>query len=54
MGARRIGAATFLRLGPCQISFATARPYLHLSMKPDSFPTFDLHPERARAAGVPR
>lgn len=54
MGAARIGAATFLRLGPCQISLASVRPHFHLSIRPDSFPTFALDPGRAAAKDAPR
>lgn len=48
MGAKRIGAATFLSVGPFQICSATTPPYFHLSTHPDSFPIFVLSPEQAR------
>lgn len=54
MGARRIGAVTFLRLGPCQISLASVRPHFHLSIGPDSFPTFALDPHRTATPAVAR
>lgn len=54
MAAQRIGAATFLTLGPWQIAASTVRPYLHLSTHPGSLPTYALNPERARRAKLGR
>jgi hypothetical protein len=45
MGAKRIGAAVFLSMGPLQICAATAAPYFAISRQRDSFPTFALNPE---------
>jgi hypothetical protein len=45
MGTRRIGAATFVTLGPWQIAVATVPPYFHLSTFAGSFPTYALSPE---------
>jgi hypothetical protein len=42
LGARRIGMATFLRLGPAQFMVATAWPYLHLSRGRGSRPNLRL------------
>ena len=33
LGARRLGQATFLKLGPFQLMIATLRPYFHVSWK---------------------
>lgn len=48
MGARRIGAASFLTMGTSQLSVATLRPYFHFSRHRDSFPTFALDAESVR------
>lgn len=48
MGARRIGAATFLCIGRWQITLATLAPHFHFSPGPDSFPTIALHPADIR------
>ena len=48
MGASRIGTATFLSIGPWQVSIATVRPYFHFSTHSDSFPTYALSSNRAR------
>jgi hypothetical protein len=48
MGAKRIGTATFLSIGSCQLSVATVPPYLHFSMRPESFPVFALNPGHGR------
>ncbi len=45
MGAKRIGTAVFLSIGSLQIFAATVPPYVGLSRRPDSFPTFALDPE---------
>jgi hypothetical protein len=45
MGARRIGTATFLSLGPWQLAISTFVPRLHLSTRSASYPTYSLNPE---------
>jgi hypothetical protein len=45
MGARRLGAVTFLSLGSWQIAASTVPPYFHFSTRADSFPTYALDPE---------
>ena len=47
MGARRIGSATFLCLGSWQLAVSSVSPYLHLSTRARSFPTYVLTPEKA-------
>jgi GNAT superfamily N-acetyltransferase len=42
MGARTIGRATFLVIGPLQVSFATLTPRLHVSWRADHYPVFVL------------
>ena len=46
MKARRIGAATFLSVGPWQIAASTAAPRLHVSIREASFPTYALDARR--------
>ena len=43
MNARRLGTATYLRLGGCQIMIASLKPFLHLSMRPAAKPSIELH-----------
>lgn len=43
MNACRLGTATYLRLGGCQIMISSLKPFLHLSMRPASKPSVDLH-----------
>jgi hypothetical protein len=50
MGARRIGAVTFLSVGSWQIAASTVRPYLHVSTHAGSLPTYALNPEQAHRA----
>jgi hypothetical protein len=44
LGARRIASATFVCLGPVQLSFFGVRPFVHLSWSRDSAPTIVLAP----------
>lgn len=44
MGARTIGSATFLAIGPLQVSFATVAPRFYLSWRADRYPLFVLTP----------
>jgi len=43
LGAEHIGSALFLSFGSWQWTLATIHPHFHLSTRPDSFPTFQLH-----------
>jgi hypothetical protein len=54
MGAKCMGAVTFVRFGSSQLSLATVSPYVHCSTGPESYPTFVLNPERtgAQASGI--
>ncbi|HET8726368.1 MAG TPA: N-acetyltransferase [Alphaproteobacteria bacterium] len=42
LGARRLGSATFLRIGGWQLMLSGLRPYLHLSLNPAMRPTVAL------------
>lgn len=44
MGARTIGGAMFLVIGPLQVSFATVAPRVHVSWRADRYPLFELMP----------
>lgn len=44
MGARTIGGATFVAIGPLQVSFATVAPRFYLSWRADRHPLFVLMP----------
>lgn len=44
MGARTIGSATFIAIGPLQVSFATVAPRFYLSWRADRYPLFVLMP----------
>jgi hypothetical protein len=46
MGAKPIGTATFLSIGRWQIAVSTVAPYVHLSTRSVSFPTYALNPDR--------
>jgi hypothetical protein len=46
MGATLIGTALFLSAGSVQLCLSTRRPFLHLSLHQESFPTFALDPEK--------
>jgi hypothetical protein len=39
LGGKIVGTTTFLRIGPLQIFIGNVRPYFHLSLKSDSYPT---------------
>lgn len=52
MGARRIGAATFLSLGSWQLAVSTVAPHLHFSTHARSFPTYSLNPEGSSNAKI--
>jgi hypothetical protein len=54
MRAERLGAVTFLSVGPWQIAASTVAPYLHFSMHASSFPTYALHAEGSRTAETRR
>ncbi|MGD1876714.1 MAG: GNAT family N-acetyltransferase [Kiloniellaceae bacterium] len=43
LGARVMGQATFLWLGPCQIMLGSVPPYRHLSFRRKAGPTLELH-----------
>jgi hypothetical protein len=49
MGARRIGAVTFLSIGSWQIAASTVAPYFHFSGHAGSFPTYALHARNKQA-----
>jgi hypothetical protein len=51
MGAKRMGAVTFIQFGFHQVSLATVFPYVHFSSGPESYPTYALNPERTGADG---
>ena len=51
LGARRIGAVSFLSLGPWQIAASTVSPFFHVSTHAKSFPTYALNPETAQGLG---
>ena len=54
MGAKRIGAATFLSMGSWQIAGSTVSPYLHLSTHTGSLPTYALNPEQSPKTTIGR
>jgi hypothetical protein len=43
LGARVLGQATFLWLGPCQLMLGSVPPYRHLSFRVQGRPTLELH-----------
>ena len=47
LGALRVGGATFLCLGPWQLTAATVAPYVHLSLSPRTRPLIELQPPRS-------
>lgn len=53
LGIRRLFSATFLCLGPVQITFAGIAPFLHVSFSEHARPTLRLHPPRTQAADGP-
>lgn len=44
LGIKHIGSATFLCLGPLQLSFFGSFPYIDISLSRAAFPTITLHP----------
>jgi len=44
LGIRRLFSATFVRVGPVQITLAGASPYIHVSLSPRTRPTLRLSP----------
>jgi hypothetical protein len=44
MGAKPIGAVTFLSLGRWQIAAASVEPRFHVSTRSDVLPTYALNP----------
>lgn len=52
MGANRIGAVIFATFGPWQLSVASVRPYLFLSLNSASVPVFRLNAEPAPGRGA--
>ena len=58
-GARRIRTATFVRLRSVQLLFTIGRPWVHVSLGPESPPQLRLHaprhrPQAARDTPLPR
>jgi len=48
MNAARIGTALFLSVGGLQLCASTVRPFVHLSVRNESFPTFELAPQKKK------
>lgn len=48
MGTQRLGAVTFLSMGPWQLAASTVPPYFHFSTQAASFPTYALNPEASQ------
>lgn len=53
LGARRLGRAVFVRIGPIQMTAATVSPYLHLSWSNGVLPELVLRSPPSAAPGSP-
>lgn len=42
LGARVVGSAAFVKIGPCQLTIATVRPFLHLALRRAHRPTITV------------
>ncbi|MDT3670690.1 MAG: GNAT family N-acetyltransferase [Aromatoleum sp.] len=54
LGIRRLFSATFVRVGPVQITFAGASPYIHVSLSARTRPTLRLSPPPDARNAAPR
>jgi hypothetical protein len=48
LGAKVVGKATFLRLGPCQVMVASMPPYVHLSLRRSAVPSLRLYTQKGQ------